>query len=298
MSSLKHIDRVMLERFLDMGSGYVCDFSNRTFSDFVVEAVGVDIDDPKYGDGSKANRLRAFWHLESDAKVATLLRAMLDYWQRQKQLSSEGISSADVTLLAECEKILAKLSATSLVEDPDAFKPNSSDETFALLAASIQESIGKGEPELALDRLHTFMMKWVRELCNKHGILFEQSTRLHKMLKNYSAFLKGKGLLQSEMAVQILSSSGQMLDAFDNVRNTQSLAHDNKLLNKNESRFIFNGVSNIVRFLEFVEGELEKGQGALTHKEAVWTDMEYTDEEIEAAGDRWMQHELDVSRGK
>jgi len=44
-----------------MGAGYVLDFSNRTFAEFVADSTGRNIYDPKYDNagGSKANRLRA-----------------------------------------------------------------------------------------------------------------------------------------------------------------------------------------------------------------------------------------------
>lgn len=51
-----------------MASGYVLNFSDRTFEEFVVEAVGRNIHDEKYTTGgtSKANKLRTFWMTESD----------------------------------------------------------------------------------------------------------------------------------------------------------------------------------------------------------------------------------------
>jgi hypothetical protein len=44
-----------------MGSGYVLDFSNRTFEEFVLDSIGKSIYAAEYetGGGSKANRLRA-----------------------------------------------------------------------------------------------------------------------------------------------------------------------------------------------------------------------------------------------
>ena len=64
-----------------MSSGYVLDFSDRTFQNFILEFIDKDIFDPryKYASGSKANRLRAFWQLEDDATVAKLMAAMLEY---------------------------------------------------------------------------------------------------------------------------------------------------------------------------------------------------------------------------
>ncbi len=35
------------------------------------------------------------------------------------------------------------------------------------LSESIKDSIEKNLPEIALDRLHTFVMKYIRELCKK-----------------------------------------------------------------------------------------------------------------------------------
>lgn len=81
MSSLVLSERRLLEGLFEMGEGYVLDFSNRTFGEFVQEAVGLDIDDDKYSvDGvSKAKRLRAFWRLEPDHTIGTLLHALIDY---------------------------------------------------------------------------------------------------------------------------------------------------------------------------------------------------------------------------
>jgi len=81
MSSLNGVDRAKLELLLGMKSGYVLDFSNSTFGDFVTGATGCNIDDPQYdaGSGSKANRLRAFWRLEDDRVVGRLVSDLIDY---------------------------------------------------------------------------------------------------------------------------------------------------------------------------------------------------------------------------
>ncbi len=64
-----------------MEAGYVLDLSDRTFGELVEEAVGADIHSDRYKTQgtSKANKLRAFWKLESDHLVGTLLLALFDY---------------------------------------------------------------------------------------------------------------------------------------------------------------------------------------------------------------------------
>ena len=51
------------------------------------------------------------------------------------------------------------------------------------------------------------------------------------------------------MTDRILKSSISTLEAFNHVRNNQSLAHDNVLLNYDEALLIFNHVSASIRFL-------------------------------------------------
>lgn len=81
MSTLSIAERHNLEKFLNMSSGYVLNFSDHTFGEFVFEVVGVDIHSEKYTiEGtSKAKKLRAFWKLEPDQIVGKLLLALVDY---------------------------------------------------------------------------------------------------------------------------------------------------------------------------------------------------------------------------
>ena len=83
MSSLRMLERDCIEGLFGMGSGYVMDFSNRTFSELFRESARVDIYSGKYaanGD-SKAKRVRAFIKLEADPLVGKALSDLLEYWR-------------------------------------------------------------------------------------------------------------------------------------------------------------------------------------------------------------------------
>ena len=157
MSDLTNIDKLKLEIFFGMSSGYVLDFSNRTFQEFIYDSVNLDIYDNKYSyaSGSKANRLRAFWNKEPNHYVAKLISDLLEYWSTQKVITYEEIIQSEQALFDECEKIVERLKEGSPVNDVEVFQSYSSVQGFKLLATSIKESIQKNEPELALDRLHT-----------------------------------------------------------------------------------------------------------------------------------------------
>lgn len=262
MSTLSSLEKIKLEKFFEMGGGYVLDFSNRTIQEYMMENFGVDIYDPKYdyGSGSKANRLRAFWNKEPNQVVGKLISDLLDYWMAQKQIQNRPITSAEQNLFDDCFKIAEKLKQDSTVESIEAIKPYSDDKDFLLLAKSIRESINKNEPEAALDRLHTYVVKYIRRLCDKHKITYDKDTPLHSLFGGYVKFLAQNKMIESEMTERILKSSISILESFNTVRNDQSFAHDNPILNYNESLLIFNNIASSIRFIEAIEKKDEESK--------------------------------------
>lgn len=109
MSSLTMRDKRVLEDFLGMGSGYVLNFSDRTFAEFVHEAVDAEIHDEKYTihGSSKAKKLRAFWDIESDYIIGRLLNALIDYAaETAHETTEEDKKKADL-----CRAITSRLLA-------------------------------------------------------------------------------------------------------------------------------------------------------------------------------------------
>lgn len=101
------LERDCIEQLFGMGSGYVMDFSNRTFAEFFRENARVDIYAEKYaGNGdSKAKRLRAFIELENDALVGRVLSELLEYWRYK----TPQPSSQDGTLANRANQIVERL---------------------------------------------------------------------------------------------------------------------------------------------------------------------------------------------
>ena len=79
MSSLTAADMPYLEKILDMGSGYVLNFTDFTFEEFFNQ-YSIDIHGDKYRTygTSKAKKMRAFWKQEPDALVRQALSELLD----------------------------------------------------------------------------------------------------------------------------------------------------------------------------------------------------------------------------
>ncbi len=265
MSDLTGIERIKLERLFEMGDGYVLNFSNSGFADFVLETTGRDIyGDPRYeiAGFSKAKRLRTFWRVESNHIAAKLIGALMDYEATLKYRGEKTM------LRLECRKIVKRLRSGTSVDEIDALTADVDERDFEVVARQAREALEKNEPEAGLDRLHTFVVKFVRTLCEEHGIMVPREKPLHSLFGEYVKQLRGEGHLQSEMTVRILKSSISVLEAFNDVRNYQSLAHDNPILNHEESLLIFNHVASSIRFIRSLEDRIRKaprrGVDALT----------------------------------
>lgn len=61
------------------------------------------------------------------------------------------------------------------------------------------------------------------------------------------------------MTDRILRSSISVLEAFNDVRNNQSLAHDNPILNHSEALLIFSHIGASIRFIRALEGRASWG---------------------------------------
>ena len=107
MSSLNVTEQRYIEKVLDMGTGYVLDFTDATFGAFF-KRHGIEIHGNKYQTygTSKAKKMRAFWEQEADGLVAGVLSEMLDNYEAQCQL---GERETDSVSLSKGRQIVARL---------------------------------------------------------------------------------------------------------------------------------------------------------------------------------------------
>jgi hypothetical protein len=140
------------------------------------------------------------------------------------------------------------------------------------------------------------VVKYLRVLATRRGLTYDKKTPLNALIGAYVKWLRDSQLIEWEMSMQILRSSIRVFEAFDDVRNNRSLAHDNPLLNREESVLIFSHVSSSIRFLESIEKKIIENRNRKNHgSEGLTTDVP---QEIEAAFEEYVQHEIDRRLGK
>ena len=138
------------------------------------------------------------------------------------------------------------------LEGIEVLRPNDSDDNFDVLAQQVRAAIEGGTPLLGLDRLHTFMVRYIRNVYTKH---FDRSpdekSTPNSLLGQVANDLRSKGLIKSAMGSEILKSCGRILEEFNHVRNKQTFAHANDdLLTDAEAYFIYQSIAATVRYLK------------------------------------------------
>lgn len=144
MASLKQADILILEKLFEMGSGYVLNFSNTSFQQFIYNVCKLDIYDSKYavyGD-SKAKRLRVFWQVESDKTVGILINEMLACWKTNRKINALEINKNEALIFNDGLRIANRLRG---VVD----KANSTDSSDT----TEDEFLKKEYKNIALDKL-------------------------------------------------------------------------------------------------------------------------------------------------
>lgn len=256
---ITRLDRAMFEEALNMQSGYVLDFSDRTFGDFFCTEVGVDPDAPPgswlfaaYGT-SKAKRLRSFIARAEPHLVARALRALWEY-RENNILSSSG--PREDRLREVYFKIVGKFEGEEHVVDFTGIEAFDANETLQELVAAIRRDLDAGRPIAGLDRLHTYCMKRFASLVVKlGGEPCGENDALHARVGKYAKALKASRNL-TEMSDRIIKSSISTFESMNDIRNNRSLAHDKEtLVPMDEAKFIYDSVTALLRFIKTMDAQ-------------------------------------------
>lgn len=251
MAKLSRDESDVLERVLSLRSGYVLDFTNRTFSDFVLDVVGADPysgEYEKFGT-SKAKILRGIIESENDTTVSKLILALLNREKRFPNLDAYPIvtdsdrNSAQGIALRLAGQLHTELPTLTLAYAHDVFRR---------VREEVENCINSKAYEAGLDRLHTFLTMYLRLLVvDDAGNTQPHDVPLHSLMGLYIKGLQTNGRQVSEMTLRILRSSISTLESFNTIRNNHSLAHPtDQLIQREEAEFIFTHIVALVCLIE------------------------------------------------
>lgn len=155
--------------------------------------------------------------------------------------------------------------------------PNLDEQTDGLMI-NIERSCNNNIPELALDRLHTFSTEFFRSVCKKHGISTEDDRGNEYPLQSLVGRLKNwyaeNHYFDSDFSVVAIQNTINIFDKFNAIRNDQSAAHPNEVLNKAEAMYVVRIVAETLTFI----GKIECIKDAAATPRLPWDDLETDDE--------------------
>lgn len=256
MPSLKRSDVRIFDDAFQMHSGYVLDFSDRTFAEFFEEEFGIEIYQEafRHHGPSKAKHLRCFIEVSEPHLVAHVARRL---WQHRESLRNFEVTPETEGQKARLFELLARLEGMDGIAQTDAIERFKRDETLEELIAAIERDIRARKPAAALDRLHTYCMKKFGHLLTERGVTWDRSDPLQSRVGKYVKILE-QGQDLREISRRVIKSAISVFEAFNDIRNNRSFAHDNDIVDQAEARFIFDAVSAFLRFIKTVESRFER----------------------------------------
>ncbi len=228
MSSLTHIDRLPLERLFRMGGGDLLNFSHRSLAEFITETTRLDITSPKYGQGSKANRMRQLWALEDDATVAKVLSGLIAKVEAGRDQFGFDV---DAKVLASSKEVLARLSSGLLSLEGLKAEVSPFDEPhIQKLIERMEESIER-DPSFAVGSAKDLIEAVCRTVLRERGKPVEGTPEMPELTKAVLAELdlapqKGPtGNKTADTTRRLLSNLGSITQGVAELRNLHGTGH-------------------------------------------------------------------------
>lgn len=255
MASLTYRERALLENLFEMSSGYVLDFSNSTFEDFIASTVGIDIYD---GEGykeycSKAKKLRQLWDKESNYTIGILLGEMLSYYEGYCIRENKELTGNEIKIMTEIKDISSRLKEIGVGLN----LPKSPDENIKVLMDDIEHALARNKPVLVLDRLHTFATNFLRRTCVSYNIEIINNQGKYLPLQSLAGMLKKRyeqdGSFQSSFTLRAITNSISLFESYNDVRNNKSFAHVNEVLDTIEAQFVVEIMASVIKLIDEIE---------------------------------------------
>ena len=254
MANLSYIEKDSLEKLFEMQSGYVMDFTNNSFSRFIGDSVNIDVyNGPGYKKyTSKANKLRQIWNSEPDNVVGILIEALLSHFEDMK-LQEGKLTDWERKKIDEMRIVASRLKG----DYHSITLPNKQEDSLQTLLEDINNALSRNKPVLALDRLHTFSTILLHGICIDNDINITDNKGNNLPLHSLAGMLKKKyeqdKLFKSTFTLMAIQNSISLFDKYNTIRNDQSYAHDNEILNTLEAEFAVRIMADFLTFIDKAE---------------------------------------------
>ncbi len=258
MGLLSFIEKQTICRLFGISDGYIFKYwsdegkyNKNITHQLILDTCGIDIyKDKPYKDLSQQKCIEKIWSDDNPQTIANLLSALSDYFCFA--MGNDYWCDEDEYDYRKVKEIIDRLRSAQTVS-----LPHRESTDLKLILGDIESNVGAGKPELVIDRLHTFATKYIREICQNHGISITNGKGDHYSLDSLIAQLKTyyerENYFESEFCVVAIRNTINIFAKYNDLRNSKSAAHPNKLLQTAEAEYAVKIIADTLMFIDKIE---------------------------------------------
>ena len=250
--NLRYKDKITLKKVLGMSDGYVLDFLDKAFEDFIDSIFSFNIH-AKYT-GSRAYKMREIWKNESNANVAKLLTEINDIYFKDS-LSQQTVAAQDIQKLENDEKyyhaieeviryLTNQSSIISTDQDIEYYKH------LTKFIAKAQKHLNDGDYWEVITASRTILEITFKEIYTKKQIDYNEKNiintyknikkcfQMDSLKKEYPDFIKN-----------LINNTAQIVQNIEEARNKSSSSHAPIYKLKHHTQFILDQSISTIDFM-------------------------------------------------
>lgn len=237
----------VVHKWIGVSGGNLGDFSYATHQEFYVE-LDLPIDPNNYK-GTTRERFSQILEGSKPAVQAKILEGVLKKFPVTSPASG-SVAARTPELASEIRSWIARLRGPAPVAAPPLAATSA---VVELALADAEELLRKNRPASCVDRVHTALHGYVRQVCKEQGLILEEDASLpallRKLREEHPAFAACGP--REEDVMGVLKALGSIADKLCPLRNKASAAHPNDdLLPRPEAMLVVNSVRTILHYLE------------------------------------------------
>lgn len=232
--------------YIGVYNGYLGDFTYRSHEEFYTYFCDLNIS-PAAHEGTTRERFLTIIQNSDAPTQAKILRGVIKKYP--VDFFPEEVRDVKQRIFNEIGELNRRLESGHTVAFEQLTITN---ETVERAIQDAKILIEKNGATSGVDRIHTALHGYLKEVCRNAGIALtegENLTQVFKKLKASHPKLQQGGHRQSDID-QIISSFSNAIDKLNPIRNKGSLSHPNEeLLEEDEAMFVINSAQTVLNYL-------------------------------------------------
>lgn len=259
MALFSLIERKTIYRLFGIDSGFIfkywsdqSQYSKNDTRDIILDSCGINIyTDKDYSLLSQQKCVEKIFNSNNPKLVSDLLKGLCDFFNFK--MGRYNWCDEDIDDYQSVQRIIERLQGSESVNLPEVQQY----ENIDMLTQDIEHNINNGTPELVLDRLHTYATMYLREICNNHNLPVADDRGNMYSIDGLAGKLKtyyiDNNYCKSEFSTQAIRTMISLFAKFNDIRNDNSFAHPNDVLDKAEAEYVVKTMLSTLQFITKIE---------------------------------------------